>query len=31
MAAEREEPLPRMPVMREPAETNPFAYDDEDD
>ncbi len=31
MAAEREEPLPRTPVMREPAETNPFAYDEDDD
>jgi hypothetical protein len=31
MAAEREEPLPRMPVRREPAETDPFAYDDEDE
>jgi hypothetical protein len=31
MAAEREQPLPRMPVMREPGETNPFTYDEDDD
>ena len=31
MAAEREQPLPRMPVMREPAETDPFAYDEDDE
>jgi hypothetical protein len=31
MAAEREQSLPRMPVMREPAETNPFAYDEDED
>jgi hypothetical protein len=31
MAAERDQPLPRMPVMTEPAETNPFAYDEDDD
>lgn len=30
-AAEREEPLPRMPVMRKPLETNPFAYDEDED
>jgi hypothetical protein len=30
MAAEREEPLPRMPVMRKPAETDPFAYDEDE-
>jgi hypothetical protein len=30
-AAEREEALPRMPVMREPAETNPFEYDEDDE
>jgi Zn-dependent M28 family amino/carboxypeptidase len=31
LAAEREEPLPRMPVMREPADTDPFAYDEDDE
>jgi Zn-dependent M28 family amino/carboxypeptidase len=31
MAAEREQPLPRLPIMREPAETNPFVYDEDDD
>jgi hypothetical protein len=31
MAAERVEPLPRMPLMREPAETDPFAYDEDED
>jgi hypothetical protein len=30
-AAEREEALPRMPVMREPADTNPFEYDEDDE
>jgi len=30
-AAERAEPLPRMPVATKPAETNPFAYEDDDD
>jgi carboxypeptidase Q len=32
MAAEREEPLPRMPaVLKKPAETNPFSYEEDDD
>jgi hypothetical protein len=31
MAAERDQPLPRMPVMREPPESNPFAFDEDDD
>jgi hypothetical protein len=31
LAAEREDPLPRMPVMREPADTDPFAYDEDDE
>jgi carboxypeptidase Q len=31
MCAEREQPLPRMPVQRKPAETNPFNYDDEEE
>ena len=30
-AAERAEPLPRMPVATKPAETNPFAYEEDDD
>jgi len=30
-AAERAEPLPRMPLATKPAETNPFAYEDDDD
>jgi hypothetical protein len=30
-AAERAEPLPRMPVATKPADTNPFAYEDDDD
>lgn len=31
MCAEREQPLPRMPLQRKPAETNPFNYDDEEE
>ena len=33
MAAERPQPLPRMPIPRRPADSNPFSYDsvDEDD
>jgi carboxypeptidase Q len=31
MAAEREEPLPRMPVQTKPADTNPFEYAEDDD
>jgi hypothetical protein len=31
LSAERAEPLPRMPVQRKPAETDPFRYEDEDD
>ena len=30
-AAERAEPLPRMPVVQKPADTNPFAYEEDDD
>jgi carboxypeptidase Q len=30
-AAERAEPLPRMPVPTKPVETNPFAYEDDDE
>jgi carboxypeptidase Q len=30
-AAERAEALPRMPVATKPAETNPFAYEEDDD
>jgi carboxypeptidase Q len=30
-AAERAEPLPRMPVATKPADTNPFAYEEDDD
>ncbi len=30
-AAERAEPLPRMPLATKPAETNPFTYDDADE
>ncbi len=30
-AAERAEPLPRMPLPTKPADTNPFAYEDDDD
>ncbi len=30
-AAERAEPLPRLPVVTKPADTNPFAYEDDDD
>jgi len=30
-AAERAEPLPRMPLATKPAETNPFAYEDDDE
>jgi hypothetical protein len=31
MSAERDQPLPRMPVQRKPAETDPFKYEDADD
>jgi len=31
MAAENEQPLPRMPVHRKPNDTNPFAYSADDD
>jgi hypothetical protein len=31
MSAERDKPLPRMPVRRKPGETNPFAYADDDE
>jgi carboxypeptidase Q len=31
LSADRSEPLPRMPVQRKPAETDPFSYEDEDD
>jgi hypothetical protein len=31
MAAESEQPLPRMPVHRKPNDTNPFAYSADDD
>jgi carboxypeptidase Q len=31
LAAERELPLPRMPVERKPAQTNPFEYDANED
>ena len=31
LAAEHDEPLPRMPVERQPAETDPFSYEDVDD
>lgn len=31
MSAEREQPLPRMPVQRKPEETNPFNYDDDEE
>lgn len=31
MSAERDQPLPRMPVQRKPADTNPFNYEDEDE
>jgi hypothetical protein len=30
-AAEREQPLPRMPVATKPAETDPFKYEEDDD
>jgi len=30
-AAEREQPLPRMPVATKPADTNPFAYEEDED
>jgi Zn-dependent M28 family amino/carboxypeptidase len=30
-AAERKDPLPRMPLATKPAETNPFAYEEDDD
>jgi len=30
-AAERAEPLPRMPLATKPADTNPFAYEEDDD
>jgi len=30
-ASEREQPLPRKPVARKPAETNPFAFDENTD
>ena len=30
-AAERAEPLPRMPVVTKPSDTNPFVYEDDDD
>jgi len=30
-AAERTDPLPRMPLATKPAETNPFAYEEDDD
>ena len=30
-AAERADPLPRMPLATKPAETNPFAYEEDDD
>jgi len=31
MAAQREEPLPRMPLPTKPNETNPYAYEDEEE
>jgi len=31
LSADRSKPLPRMPVRRKPAETDPFSYEDEDD
>jgi carboxypeptidase Q len=30
-AADRDEPLPRMPLERQPKETNPFSYEEVDD
>jgi hypothetical protein len=31
LTAERDQPLPRMPVLRKPEETNPFSYDDDEE
>jgi hypothetical protein len=31
MSAEREKPLPRLPLRSKPSETNPFAYQEEED
>jgi carboxypeptidase Q len=31
MSAERDQPLPRMPVQRKPAETDPFRYEDDEE
>ena len=31
MAAEREEPLPRMPLPTQPDQTDPFEYEEDDD
>jgi hypothetical protein len=31
MSAEREKPLPRMPLRSKPTETNPFAYQEDED
>jgi carboxypeptidase Q len=31
MSAERDKRLPRMPVKRKPSDTNPFAYEEEDE
>jgi hypothetical protein len=28
LAAERDQPLPRMPVQTKPQETDPFSYED---
>ena len=31
MSADRDKPLPRMPVKRKPSETNPFAFEDDEE
>ena len=31
LSADRDQPLPRMPVQRKPAETNPYSYEDEEE